>query len=106
MCLNKNFFKTFENVNGGKVLLGNNLACKVAGIGTISLKLFDGVTRDLHQVRYIPELKRNLISLGMVYQLGYTIKAENREIHVIDKGVIVMKKVRRNGLYILVGSSS
>ncbi|KAH9669963.1 hypothetical protein KPL70_022004 [Citrus sinensis] len=77
MCPNKSFFKTFESVNGGKVLLGNNLACKVAGIGTISLKLHDGVTRDLHQVRYVPDLKRNLISLGMVDQSGCTIKAEN-----------------------------
>ena len=32
MCPNKSFLKTFENMNGGKVLLGNNLACKVAGI--------------------------------------------------------------------------
>ena len=106
MCPNKSFFKTFENVNGGKVLLGNNLACKVARIGTINLKMFGGVTRDLHQVRYVPELKRNLIFLGMVDQLGYTIKAKNGEIQVIDKGVIVMKEVRRNGLHILVGSSS
>ncbi|KAH9658981.1 hypothetical protein KPL70_023688 [Citrus sinensis] len=53
MCPNKSFFKTFESVNGGKVLLGNNLACKVAGIGTISLKLHDGVTRDLHQGKIV-----------------------------------------------------
>ncbi|KAH9657805.1 hypothetical protein KPL70_023225 [Citrus sinensis] len=105
MCPNKSFFKTFENVNGGKVLLGNNLACKVAGITTISLKMFDGVTRDLYQARYVPELKRNLISLGMVDQSGCIIKAENGEIQVSDQGKIVMKGVRKNGLYILVGSS-
>ncbi|KAH9752645.1 hypothetical protein KPL71_014775 [Citrus sinensis] len=105
MCPNKSFFKTFESVNGGKVLLGNNLACKVAGIGTISLKLHDGVTRDLHQVRFVLELKRNLISLGMVDQSGCTIKAKNGEIQVLDQGKIVMKGVRKNGLYILVGSS-
>ncbi|KAH9779747.1 hypothetical protein KPL71_007827 [Citrus sinensis] len=58
------FFKTFENIDGGKVLLGNNLACKVAVIGTISIRMFDGIERDLKQVRYVPELKRNLISLG------------------------------------------
>ena len=67
--------------------------------------MFNGVTRDLHHVRYVPELKRNLISLGMVDQSGCTIKAENEEIHVTDKGEIVMKGVMKNGLYILVGSS-
>ncbi|KAH9704469.1 hypothetical protein KPL70_011474 [Citrus sinensis] len=105
MCPNKRFFKTFESVNAGKVLLGNNLACKVAGKGTVSLKLHDGVTRDLHQVRFVPELKRNLIYLGMVDQSGCIIKAENGEIQVLDQGKIVMKGVRKNGLYILVGSS-
>ena len=39
MCPNKSFFKTFESVNGGNDLLGNNLAFKVAEIGTISLKM-------------------------------------------------------------------
>ena len=76
-----------------------NASVFLISLGTISLKMFDGVTRDLHHVRYVPQLKRNLISLGC------TIKAENEEIQVIDKGVVVMKGVRKNGLYILVGSS-
>ncbi|KAH9800545.1 Integrase catalytic domain-containing protein [Citrus sinensis] len=42
---------------------------------------------------------------GMVDQSGCTIKAENGEIHVTDKGETVIKGVRKNGLYILVGSS-
>lgn len=42
MCPNKDFIKTFENIDGEKVLLGNNLACKVVGIRTISIKMFDG----------------------------------------------------------------
>ena len=77
MCPCKDLFKTFESIDGGKVLLGNNLTCKVAGIKTVSIKMFDGVTRDLEQFRYVPNLKRNLISLGMLDQLGYSIKAEN-----------------------------
>ncbi|KAH9678731.1 hypothetical protein KPL71_025836 [Citrus sinensis] len=50
MCHNKNFFKTFDNIAGGKVLLGNNLACNVAGIGTINIRMFDGIERDLKQI--------------------------------------------------------
>ena len=56
-------------------------------------------------MRYVPELKRNLISLGMIDQSGCTIKAENGEIQVSNQGKIIMKGVRKNGLYILVGSS-
>ncbi|KAH9684683.1 DNA (cytosine-5)-methyltransferase [Citrus sinensis] len=36
---------------------------------------------------------------------GCTIKAENGEIQVSDQGKIVMKGARKNGMYILVGSS-
>ena len=103
MCPNKHFFKTFMNVEDGKVLLGNDLACKVAGIGTIDIKMFDGVIRNLEQARYVPKLKRNLISLGMFDQLGCSIKAENGEIQVIQNGNVIIKGVRKNGLYALVG---
>ncbi|KAG8497429.1 hypothetical protein CXB51_008736 [Gossypium anomalum] len=33
------------------------------GVGTIKVKMFDGVVRTLSDVRHVPELKRNLISL-------------------------------------------
>lgn len=42
MCHNKQLFLTFESIEGGKRLLGNNLACKVAEIGTIRLKCMMG----------------------------------------------------------------
>ncbi|KAH9780501.1 hypothetical protein KPL71_008103 [Citrus sinensis] len=77
MSPNKQLFKTFEKVDTGKVLLGNNLACKVAGIGTVTITMHDGVDRELRSVRYVPELRRNLISLGTVDQSGCSIKAEN-----------------------------
>ncbi|KAH9704742.1 Integrase catalytic domain-containing protein [Citrus sinensis] len=50
MCPNKEFFKTFENIDGGKVLLGNNLACKVTRMGTINIQMFDEETRELKQL--------------------------------------------------------
>lgn len=80
MCPCKDLFKIFDNIDRDKVLLGNNLARKVAGIGTVSIKMFDGVTKDHEQVRYVPDLKRNLISLGILYQLGCSSKAENGQI--------------------------
>ena len=66
--------------------------------------MHDDITRDLHHVRYVPELQRNLISLGMVDQSWCTIKAENGEIQVLDQGKVVMKRVRKNMLYILIES--
>ena len=75
----------------------------MAGIGTISFKMYDGVIRDLKQVRYVLDLKRNLISLGMIHQLGCSIKVENGEIQVVQNVDVIMKGIMRNGLYVLVG---
>lgn len=44
--------------------------------------------------------------MGMVAWPSYSIKVENGEISVFQNGVVIMKRIRRNGLYILVGSSS
>ena len=96
----------FENINGGKFLLGNNLACKVAGIGTISIRMFDGNERDLKQVKYVPELKRNIIFLGVMDQVGCNTKAENGNLQIQDKDLIIMKGIKKNGLYVLVGSTT
>ena len=60
---NRAWFQTFNQTNGGKVLLGDNKACTIAGIRMIKLGLEDESERILWEVRYVPNLKRNLISL-------------------------------------------
>lgn len=69
---NNSYFVSLKEVEYGKVLMGNNTVCKIAGIGTIKFRLHDGMMRTLSNVRYIPELKRNLISLGMLGENGYS----------------------------------
>lgn len=65
------------------MLMGNNWTCKIIGIGTISPKMSDGVVRDLTHVRYVPKLKRNLISIRMLDQLGCTVKTEKKTLKII-----------------------
>ncbi|KAH9718038.1 hypothetical protein KPL71_022065 [Citrus sinensis] len=68
MCPNKEFFKTFESITSGKVFLGNNLACKVTGIGTINIQMFDGRTRELKEVSDKTKLWH--MRLGHISQKG------------------------------------
>ena len=72
MTPNRGWFETFEENIGGDVLLGNNRPCKVIGIGTVRIKTHDGVEHILSEVRYVPDLKRNLISLGALDERGYS----------------------------------
>ncbi|KAH9763957.1 hypothetical protein KPL70_001353 [Citrus sinensis] len=77
MCPNRNFFKNYETYDGGIVVMGNDASCRVIGRGTIKLKMLDGTIRELPNVRHIPDLKRNLISLGMLDKMGCVIKLES-----------------------------
>ncbi|KAG8487019.1 hypothetical protein CXB51_020709 [Gossypium anomalum] len=77
MSPNLDWFITYETVSEGVVLMGNNASCKIAGVGTIKVKMFDGVVRTLSDVRHVPELKRNLISLSTLDSKGYRYTAES-----------------------------
>lgn len=91
MCPNRDWFATYEPVEGGTVLMGDNSSCKVAGIGSIQIKMFDGIVRTLTDVRHIPDLKRNLISLSTLDGKGYKYSGEGGVLNV-SKGSLVVTK--------------
>lgn len=62
--------------------MGNGAQCKVVGKGTIKIKTHDGVVRTLTSVRHVPELKRNLISLGTLESFGCRHSAEGEALKV------------------------
>ena len=105
MCPIKAWFEDFKEADGGYVLLGNNKHCKILGTGTVRIKHYDGIERVLEDVRYIPELKRNLISLGMLDKSGYTFKSEPNSLRVARGSLTVMKGTIKNGLYTLIGQT-
>jgi len=50
MCPHRDWFDSYEPVDIGIVLMGNDIECKVAGIGTVQIKTHDGVVRTLSKV--------------------------------------------------------
>lgn len=65
MCHLKDYFETLELKEGGMVLLGNNKSCTEQGIFTIRLKVHDNHEIILQNVRYVPKLKRYLLSMSI-----------------------------------------
>ncbi|CAN1842964.1 Retrovirus-related Pol polyprotein from transposon TNT 1-94 [Linum perenne] len=107
MCPNMDWFSSYESVDAGRiVLMGDNSSCKVAGIGSVQIKMFDGVVRTLTDVRHIPDLKRNLISLSTLDSKGYKYTGEGGVLKV-SKGSLVVKKgdMKAANLYHLRGST-
>ncbi|GKA88836.1 retrovirus-related pol polyprotein from transposon TNT 1-94 [Tanacetum coccineum] len=83
MTPRRDFLFDFKEFNGGTVLLGDNRACAIMGTGKVRVQMKDGSSFVLKNVRYIPELKRNLISLGTLDREGHTVKLQNGRVKVI-----------------------
>jgi len=55
----REWFKTYKSTNFGCVYLGDDRCCNIVGIGDVRIRMYDGTTRTLCDVRHIPELKNN-----------------------------------------------
>ncbi|KAG6413676.1 hypothetical protein SASPL_126390 [Salvia splendens] len=99
MCPIREWFFDFEELNGGLVYMGNDSPCKTAGIGSIKLRNQDGSTRILKDVRYVPQLKKNLISLGALESKGLVVMMRDGILKVTSGALVMLKGVRKNNLY-------
>jgi hypothetical protein len=61
MCLHRHWFITYQSIDDGIVYMGNDISCKVVGIGSIRIKMFDGTIKILTDVRHVPDIRKNLI---------------------------------------------
>ncbi|KAK2973991.1 hypothetical protein RJ640_022714 [Escallonia rubra] len=105
MCPNRDWFATYRSFNGGKVLLGNDVACKVAGISSIQIRMHDGIVRTLTDVRNVPELRKILISLGTLDSNSCSYRAAGGVMRIMKGALVVMKELKQNSLYFLQGST-
>ena len=67
------------------------MLCKVKGIGTIQIRMYDGLVRIFTKVRYIPFMKINLISLGTLERDGYEFIRKDRELNISKKSQVIIK---------------
>ena len=72
ICSNRDWFSSYESAQSGDVMrMGDNNPCEIAGIGSVQIKMHDGMIRTLKYVRHIPGMARNLISLSTLDAEGY-----------------------------------
>ena len=73
--------------------------------GTDIIKIFDGMVRELREVRYVSQLKKNLISIGSLEALGLEISVRDGLLKITRGSMVVLNGIRRNNLYYLKGST-
>ena len=60
----RKFFHDYVQGDFGHVILGDDEPCKIVGMGKVHINLNNGIEWLLRDVRHIPAMKRNLISIG------------------------------------------
>jgi len=101
MTPRKEYLIDFEEAKSGKVRMTNNSFLEVKGIGKVKFTNQDGTSIILHGVRYIPEMSKNLISMGTLDSEGYEFRGNNGTLRVMQGSNVFMKRIRRASLYIL-----
>ena len=103
----RKWFATYQKADGESISLEDDHPCKVAEIDSIRVRMYDGIIRTLSNVRHVPELKKNLISLGYLEEQGYAFSSQAGSgcLKIFKKALVVMRGRRlSNNLYRMEGS--
>lgn len=65
------WFTTYQCTEYGEMLMRNDAACEVVGIGTVQIKTHNWVVQTLTGVGHVSKLRRNPISLSALDKFGY-----------------------------------
>ena len=55
--------------------------------------MFDEMVRELKKVRYVPQVKKNFISVGTLKALGHAVSIRDGVLKIIRGSMVVMKDV-------------
>ena len=75
------------------------------GICTIIIMMFNGMVRQLKDVRYVPQLKKNLISIGVLEAQSLKRILEDGILKMFKGSMVVLKGIGWNNLPYLKGST-
>ncbi|GJZ35217.1 gag-pol polyprotein [Tanacetum coccineum] len=77
MTTRRKWFHQYKPISrGGSVYSCNDHELKIIGIGSIMVKMHDGTVHTIQDVRHVEGLKKNLLSLGQLDDLGCKIMEE------------------------------
>ena len=85
--------------------MGEDHTYRMEGICTILIRMFDGIVRKFKDVRNIPQLKKNLISIGALKAQGIKGTLGDDALKILKSSMVILKGVRRNNLYYLKDSA-
>jgi 5'-3' exoribonuclease 2 len=78
-------------LSGGSVKMGDDSSHQIISIGSVQIKMHDGIIRTLTDVRHIPDMSKNLISLSTLDGKGYKYSGGDVVLKLSKGSLIVMR---------------
>ncbi|GFZ19216.1 hypothetical protein Acr_27g0009550 [Actinidia rufa] len=103
LCRDRDVFSTYEACEE-RIWMANNTSSRVVGRGSVQFRMADGRSVTLTEVSHVPNIRKNLISIGMLDSKGCSFEASGGILRVFkgNKEMLWGKKTR--GLYRLEGN--
>ena len=85
----------------GRVRMGNNGSSKVVGKGTIYLESSTGCKLTLRNVRHVPDIRLNLISIGRFDEESYFSHFNDGKWKLCKGNLIATQSKKQGSLYMI-----
>jgi hypothetical protein len=103
MCGKKELFDVFNEEFKDSVKLGNDASLQVQGKGNIRMEI-DGIMHMITEVFYVPDLKKNLLSIGQLQEKGLAVLMQHGTCKIFhpNRGLIIETVMSHNRMFILI----
>lgn len=101
MAWRKESFNELDESVTGTVRMAKDTMSKVMGVGSVKIVNEDDSVVVFTKVKYIPQMKRNLISLGTLESLGCRYSSGDGVLKITKDERVVLQGRRHETLYFL-----
>ena len=95
------FFTSYKNSDFGNVRMGNSGVSKIVGIVDVFLETSIGNKLILKDVRHVPDIRLNLISISRLDDEGFTNSFGESKWKLTKGSLVVAKGKKQNTLYVM-----
>ena len=99
-CYSRDVMQNFRQYSG-KVRLADNKCLDITGVGDVVLKTTLGTNWTLKNVKFIPDLKTMLISVGQLDDEGHRVIFGNHQWKITKGNLVVARGQKRGTLYMV-----
>ncbi|GMN65799.1 hypothetical protein TIFTF001_034877 [Ficus carica] len=97
MCPDQSVFFDYEKIDGGQLLLGNNKACSVVGLGSVKFQMKDGTRKMEECAGESVTIQTKRCNRAKIWKKKLEPKSERSRMELCNKGLLRKEKLGKLG---------